>query len=348
MQILGRYCVFISVYSVLSLYQRALRVSAILTQLSYAGCGFLLRGSFLPVLNILGMLLIFVLCFKILGFGWLSKGLMRYLYELQVCDSKIGHFKCGSLESLQNSNSLNNNNSPSSTENVSYNGDGDDNSDVLEQEEDGEGEVLDEDKVFDEMTLRKLVKIERRRANDAYAELEMEREASASAADEAIAMIQRHQSEKSLVDLEAKQFRRVAEQAQSYDQEVVESLRSIIRRNEYQISLLEHQKILYREKLKQYMGEDEMEQFEDLASTEGCYTEMTPLKFSSNLSLQDDTRELHIFALGFIGIVLTISNASSIFPDLPRSYKASMITSRQNSKEGDGIWLHSSVFHFTK
>ncbi|CAI9772701.1 unnamed protein product [Fraxinus pennsylvanica] len=56
---------------------------------------------------------------------------------------------------------------------------------------------------FDITELRKQVKIERKRANTAYAELEKERAASATAAEEAMAMILRLWNEKSVIEMEA-------------------------------------------------------------------------------------------------------------------------------------------------
>lgn len=237
-----------------------------LTKVSETGYGFFLRGCFSRALKFLGMLLIFVFCMKILRFNWHSKGLMRFLCELgakprnalcfrngvvKVCSSKITRF--------------NKNDSTSGKENVSNsNGDAEMNSDLMEERDDSEREAHNEDEVFDVMTLRKLVKIERQRANAAYAELEKERTASASAAEETMAMILRLQSEKSSAEIEANQFRRMAEKKQQHDQEVIDSLRWIIMQNESHIRSLEDKLNLYREKLRQYMREDEMEQFEEL------------------------------------------------------------------------------------
>ncbi|XP_056163292.1 uncharacterized protein LOC115679611 [Syzygium oleosum] len=96
--------------------------------------------------------------------------------------------------------------------------------DEEEEEEDRECSCP-EDEVFDVLALRKMVKIERRRAMAASMELEKERMAAASAADEAMSLIMRLQSEKSSIEMRANQDRRLAEQKQQYDWEVIESLR---------------------------------------------------------------------------------------------------------------------------
>ncbi|KAK7840687.1 protein floury 1-like [Quercus suber] len=107
-----------------------------------------------------------------------------------------------------------------------------------------------EDEEFDVMALRKLVKIERQRANGSYAELEKERMAAASAAEEAMAMILRLQREKSSIEIQANQYRRLAEQKQQYDQEVIQSLRWIVMKHKSNRSLLEDQLRFCRQKLK--------------------------------------------------------------------------------------------------
>lgn len=119
-----------------------------------------------------------------------------------------------------------------------------------------------EDEMFDVMSLRKLVKFERQRFHAACAEIEKERSAASSAAEEAMAMILRLQSEKSAVEIQANQFRRMVEQKQEYDQEVIESLRWTVRQLEYQKSVMEEQVLVYREKLREYMRDDEIEQIE--------------------------------------------------------------------------------------
>ncbi|KAF5936771.1 hypothetical protein HYC85_024277 [Camellia sinensis] len=82
-----------------------------------------------------------------------------------------------------------------------------------------EQECHEEDEEVDVMALRKLVRIERQRANAAYLELEKERLAAATAAEEAMAMILKLQNDKSLIEMEANQYRRLTEEKQLRDQE---------------------------------------------------------------------------------------------------------------------------------
>ncbi|XP_047953194.1 myosin-binding protein 7-like [Salvia hispanica] len=89
--------------------------------------------------------------------------------------------------------------------------------------------------------LRKLVKMERRRADAALAEVERERAASATAAEEAMAMIQRLQREKNSIEMAANQQRRLSEAKHVHDEEVIQSLESLVWSYEAELGLLRQQ-----------------------------------------------------------------------------------------------------------
>ncbi|XP_010459439.2 PREDICTED: uncharacterized protein LOC104740518 [Camelina sativa] len=93
-----------------------------------------------------------------------------------------------------------------------------------EDEEESRFRSDEEDQVFDVITLREMVKRERKRGDFMKKELEKERRAAESATEEAMAMLLKLRMEKSVVEMEAKQYKRVAEQKQAYDQEVIQSL----------------------------------------------------------------------------------------------------------------------------
>ncbi|KAL6545837.1 hypothetical protein OROGR_009711 [Orobanche gracilis] len=116
---------------------------------------------------------------------------------------------------------------------------------------------------YDVSILRKLLKDERRKAKVALKELAKERWASASAAEEAMAMILRLQNEKSLIDLELNQYKRLAEEKQIHDQEVIRSLQWLVWRHESGRSLLEDQLKVYRRKRK--------DEFEDTKEDETSF-----------------------------------------------------------------------------
>ncbi|KAF8044130.1 hypothetical protein BT93_A2191 [Corymbia citriodora subsp. variegata] len=93
-----------------------------------------------------------------------------------------------------------------------------------------------------------MVKIERRRAIAASKELEKERIAAASATDEAMSLILRLQSQKSVIEMRANQERRLAEQKQQYDWEVIESLRRMAASHESRRRALEDRLRTWRRK----------------------------------------------------------------------------------------------------
>ncbi|KAG6432994.1 hypothetical protein SASPL_104596 [Salvia splendens] len=86
--------------------------------------------------------------------------------------------------------------------------------------------------------LRKLVKMERRRADAAVAEVERERAASATAAEEAMGMIQRLQREKNSIQMGYNQHRRLCEARDVHDEEVIQSLEWVLWRREAELRLL--------------------------------------------------------------------------------------------------------------
>ncbi|XP_021750079.1 uncharacterized protein LOC110715775 [Chenopodium quinoa] len=90
-----------------------------------------------------------------------------------------------------------------------------------------------------------------------YSELDMERESSATAADEALSMILRLQGEKAAVGMEASQYKRIAEEKICHAQETLETFQEVIYQKEMQIASLEFQVQAYRFKLLS-MGCDDL------------------------------------------------------------------------------------------
>ncbi|KAL8541746.1 hypothetical protein ACS0TY_002853 [Phlomoides rotata] len=245
-------------------------------------CGFFLFENFKQVYKFLGLLLLFAFGFRIFYSDSFSRGgLVRFLCDLRwepeklkygFCSKNVidGIFRllkilkeipCESLidkpEEDQNEK-LNNYNG---TEGKIITGSGEEY--LTDNNVDDEKEFSEEDGECDVSTLRKLLKIERRRAKAAIAELAKERAASATAAEETMAMILRLQNEKSLIEMESSQFKRLAEEKQIHDQEVIRSLQWLLWDHEFKRSLLEDQLKLYRKKMKK----DESEEFEEDGSS---------------------------------------------------------------------------------
>lgn len=80
-----------------------------------------------------------------------------------------------------------------------------------------------------------------------YIELEKERSAAATAADEAMAMILRLQEEKASIEIEARQYQRILEEKTVYDAEEMSILKEIIVRREMEKHFLEKEVESYRQ-----------------------------------------------------------------------------------------------------
>ncbi|KAL9242198.1 hypothetical protein vseg_016221 [Gypsophila vaccaria] len=89
-----------------------------------------------------------------------------------------------------------------------------------------------------------------------YQELDVERESSAIAADETLSMILRLQGEKSAMEMEASQYKRIAEEKMCHAQEMVETFQELIYQKEMQIASLAFQVQAYRFKLASLGCED--------------------------------------------------------------------------------------------
>ncbi|WCJ18194.1 hypothetical protein M5689_000566 [Euphorbia peplus] len=243
--------------------------------------GFLLFGCFSPAFNVLGLFLMFCLGFKYLQITLQGKGFIQFLYEIrgkpgdlnngfgskfvlnEVFDSKF--VPCW-LKFLENSSSGSKTGFDGVMLGAKEDEDVNDDDDDEEEEEDDQGSSLCvEDEEFDVMALRRLVKIERYKAEMASLELEKERMASASSADEAMAMISRLQREKSSVEIEANQFRRMAEQQQAYDEEVIQSLQWMIMKYESEKDELVKNLKFCEQKMKMFVKDNELDEFEDVA-----------------------------------------------------------------------------------
>ncbi|KAK7272286.1 hypothetical protein RJT34_28786 [Clitoria ternatea] len=231
------------------------------------GCSFVLLRSFSTLLNYLGIFMMLTFCFKVLRFGWYSKSALHFLCDsggvptIRFClENLVWAVSKPKAEPLQKGRGPKSNLSIRKRSKVAGGMVNANSEDGSEGKGVNEKKVLNEDEVFDVMTLRKMAKIERRKANAACAELEKERTAAASSAEEAMAMILRLQSEKSAAEIQANQFGRMADQKLEYDQEVIESLQWAATQRESHKSSLEDQMEIYKGQLKPFLTDDEIEQ----------------------------------------------------------------------------------------
>lgn len=94
--------------------------------------------------------------------------------------------------------------------------------------------------------LEEAVEVERVARAALMVELEEERAASASAADEAMAMIQRLQADKASLEMEGKQYERMIEEKFAYDEEEMNILKEILFKREREKHFLEKELETYK------------------------------------------------------------------------------------------------------
>ncbi|KAI9126239.1 hypothetical protein K1719_002660 [Acacia pycnantha] len=129
----------------------------------------------------------------------------------------------------------------------------------VERKESGTEESLDGSSTISdiepgELTVEKLksvLKAERMALSSVYAELEEERSASAVAANQTMAMINRLQEEKAAVQMEALQYQRMMEEQSEYDQEALQLLNDLMVKREKEKQDLEREVETYRKKVQE-------------------------------------------------------------------------------------------------
>ncbi|KAJ4851376.1 hypothetical protein Tsubulata_006695 [Turnera subulata] len=92
------------------------------------------------------------------------------------------------------------------------------------------------------------IRLDRKSLIELYMELDEERNASAVAANEAMAMITRLQQEKAAVQMEALQYQRMMEEQAEYDEEDLQATKDMLNKREDDIKVLEAELEAYRAK----------------------------------------------------------------------------------------------------
>ncbi|XXG71685.1 hypothetical protein AAC387_Pa07g0953 [Persea americana] len=111
--------------------------------------------------------------------------------------------------------------------------------------------------------LKRQVELDRKSLNALYKELEEERSASAIAANQAMAMINRLQEEKAAMQMEAFQYQRMMEEQVEYDQEALQKSNDLLADREKEIQDLEEELEIYRER---YPSDLKVEKISELTS----------------------------------------------------------------------------------
>lgn len=102
------------------------------------------------------------------------------------------------------------------------------------------------------MALRETVTSQQQTLQDLIMELEEERNASSSAANEAMSMILRLQREKAEVQMEARQFKRFAEEKMEHDQQEILALEDLLYKREQTIQSLTCEVQAYKHRMMSY------------------------------------------------------------------------------------------------
>ncbi|CAJ1967339.1 unnamed protein product [Sphenostylis stenocarpa] len=110
------------------------------------------------------------------------------------------------------------------------------------------------------VALREMVSMQQQTIQDLNAELEEERNSSSTAANEAMSMMLRLQREKAEVQMEARQFKRFAEEKMTHDQEELLSLEDLLYKREQIIQSLTCEVQAYKHRLMSFgLTEEEAE-----------------------------------------------------------------------------------------
>ncbi|PSR88140.1 Myosin-binding protein [Actinidia chinensis var. chinensis] len=122
---------------------------------------------------------------------------------------------------------------------------------VISEFEGGEGVVTVEH-------LKSALRSERKAMHALYTELEEERSASAVAASQTMAMINRLQEEKAAMQMEALQYQRMMEEQSEYDQEALQLLNELMVKREREKEEVERELEVYRKKVSEYEAKQKM------------------------------------------------------------------------------------------
>ncbi|KAF3785499.1 Myosin-binding protein 7 [Nymphaea thermarum] len=120
------------------------------------------------------------------------------------------------------------------------------------------------------MALRETITSQQQSIQELYVELEEERNASCSAANEAMSMILRLQREKAEIQMEARQFKRFAEEKMAHDQQELLAIEELIYKKEQVIESLSCEIQAYKHRLMS-LGLHQLD-FDDALSNEVSFT----------------------------------------------------------------------------
>ncbi|KAK6790738.1 hypothetical protein RDI58_009819 [Solanum bulbocastanum] len=140
--------------------------------------------------------------------------------------------------------------------------------------------------------LKSELKAERKALHALYTELEEERSASAVAANQTMAMINKLQEEKSAMQMEALQYQRMMEEQSEYDQEALQLLNELMVKREKEKQELEKELEVYRKRLSEYEAKEKAMRM--LKRSKDGSVARSGLFSSASCSNGEDSEELSI------------------------------------------------------
>ncbi|OMO51920.1 hypothetical protein CCACVL1_29496 [Corchorus capsularis] len=159
--------------------------------------------------------------------------------------------------------------------------------------------------------LRETLSSQQAAIQDLYSELEEERNASSSAATEAMSMILKLQREKAEIQMESRQFKRFAEEKMAHDQQEILVLEDLLYKREQAIQALTCEVQAYKHRMMSYgLTEEEAEgekdeQIRNLTVAENLGSQVDlpafdypPLKCNINENPGDDVEDVEKYAFG--------------------------------------------------
>ncbi|XP_057866219.2 myosin-binding protein 2 isoform X1 [Cryptomeria japonica] len=201
--------------------------------------------------------------------------------------------------------------------------------------------------------LRKQLREEREARKALSLELDQERNAAQTAAEETLAMISRIQSEKASAEMEARQFKRIVEEKSVYDEEAIEILKEIVVKLERERLDLKDEVEMYRRSLLKDRSEkwergSYADSNEDNSSVHDVHVVQTPTKrdldrnMMSPLSLTPDRYQSSCLLQGIAenGLenkTLRDDNSAGISP----GYEYENLEARDRKTSNAGLYLNS-------
>ncbi|KAL6189874.1 hypothetical protein ACLB2K_036275 [Fragaria x ananassa] len=141
--------------------------------------------------------------------------------------------------------------------------------------------------------LKSVLRAEREALNRVYAELEEERSASAIAANQTMAMINRLQEEKAAMQMEALQYQRMMDEQSEYDQEAMQLLNELMVKREKEKQELEKELEICRKKEEDNLSGHEESSNQNTPRDAVLYLEESLASFEEEkLSILDQLKEL--------------------------------------------------------